>query len=393
MSAQFLMHPKRRRLQAFLGWSPEPFNIISLSSSAVSPAAGTKAHNVLSCFFMAGPDIVVIGGSAGALGPLKSILLGLPKELSIAVFVVLHRWPACPGLVVPLLEGSGPRTIRDARDLDKVTAGVVLVAPPDRHLILKSGFVRVARSPRENQWRPAIDILFRSAAVAYGTRVVGVILSGTLDDGTAGMHAIKRCGGTAIVQAPSDAQFPDMPYFAAHNTLVDQVLPHEQIPGAIQRATADARSWFTPVPRDLAAEVQFAEIGCVVGNAPDTQGLPTDFAEARRVDGGGGETVQCGALDSDHLRASLWAAVRQFEQRANLCRALAEDEDARGHRQVAVVYRDRAQESQRHACQLRLHLGEALRAGSGTVGEFARPQCACAPKSCPLGRRHQSFQK
>ncbi len=367
--------------------------MISSTRSAVSLASGTKAHNVLSCLLMVSPDIVVIGGSAGALGPLKSILLGLPAELSIAVFVVLHRWPAGPALLAPLLEGSGPRTVRDARDLDKVTAGTVLVAPPDRHLILKSGFVRVARSPRENQWRPAIDTLFRSAAVAYGTRVVGVILSGTLDDGAAGMQAIKRCGGTAIVQAPSDAQFPDMPYFTAHNTLVDQVLPHEQIAGAIQRAAADARSRFSPVPRDLAAEAQFAEVGYVVGNAMDTDGLATDLAGTRRVDGGGAETVQCAALDIDYLRASLWAAVRQFEQRANLCRALAEDEDARGHRQVAVVYRDRAQESQRHACELRVHLGEALRAGSGTVGEFARPLCACAPKSCPLGRRHQSFQK
>ena len=343
---------------------------------------------------MGDPEIVVIGGSAGSLAPLKSILLALPEGLPIAVFVVVHCWPASPAMLAPLLDRAGASLkVKHARDGDKVIAGTVLVAPPDRHLIIKSGFVRVVRSPRENQWRPAIDILFRSAAVAYGARVVGVILSGALDDGTAGARAIQRCGGTTIVQAPTDAQFPDMPYLAARHTVVDHVLPHDQIAGAIQRAVAQTPNKLSLVPEDLAAEVQFAEPGWLMATAAERCALAPGVAPAESVGSCPSARTDHVFIGSESLRASLWAAIRQFEQRANLCRALASNQDARGYGQAAAVYRDRAQESQRHACELRQHLGQTLRSGTGRDGEVALPLCGCSPNLCPLQRRRESLQE
>ena len=147
-------------------------------------------------------NIVVIGGSAGALEPLAAVVAGLPEELALSAFVVVHAWPVLPVLAVALLARAGSLRVRCAQDGEPITRGTLLVAPPDRHLIVKEGFVRLARSPSENFWRPAVDVLFRSAAVAYGTRVIGVVLSGALDDGSAGGRAIKRCGGTVSCNRP-----------------------------------------------------------------------------------------------------------------------------------------------------------------------------------------------
>lgn len=179
---------------------------------------------------MAGHDIVVIGGSAGALGPLKNVVSGLPKEFPAAVFVVIHVWPGAKSMLPDILSRSGPLPAAHAKDGESIQPGRIYVAVPDCHLLLGRGHVKVRRGPKENLHRPAIDPLFRTAAHNYGGRVVGVILSGGLDDGTAGLLAIKRHSGIAIVQDPSTATAPGMPASAMEHVDIDHVLSVSEIP-------------------------------------------------------------------------------------------------------------------------------------------------------------------
>jgi two-component system chemotaxis response regulator CheB len=297
------------------------------------------------------PNIVVIGGSAGALEPLITVVASLPEELGLSVFVVVHAWPDVAALAAPLLAQAGPLRARCAQDGDPIRRGTLLVAPPDRHLIVKEGFVRLARSPRENFWRPAVDVLFRSAAVAYGSRVIGVILSGALDDGSAGGRAIKRCGGTVIVQSPTDARFPEMPRSAVEAAPADYVVPHRAIPGAIREALASIPSHSPRVPEELALEARFAEgdwaDDTVEGLAPvqcGACGRPRLESELTALD--------C-SMEESSRDTALWAAIRHFEQRAARYWSLAGQQQSLRHPRAALIYMDRAHEAQAHARALR----------------------------------------
>lgn len=150
----------------------------------------------------AGHDIIVVGASLGGVETLSKLVSGLPHDLPAAVFVVLHVPAESPSALSWLLDRAGPLLASGATDGEAIRPGRIYVAQPDHHLLVKQGYVRVIRSPRENRHRPAIDPLFRSAAAAYTSRVVGVVLTGLLDDGTVGLRAIKKCGGIAVVQDP-----------------------------------------------------------------------------------------------------------------------------------------------------------------------------------------------
>src|SRR4051812_33241997 len=175
-------------------------------------------------------DIIVIGASAGGVETLKQLVAGLPAELPAAVFVVLHVTPNGPGYLPRILEKAGPLPVCSPKDGDGIANGRIYVAPPDHHMLVEPGRLRVVRGPKENRHRPAVDPLFRSAAWAYGPRVIGVVLSGTLDDGAAGLWAIKSCGGVAVVQDPEDALFGEMPASALACVDADHVAPLEEIP-------------------------------------------------------------------------------------------------------------------------------------------------------------------
>jgi two-component system chemotaxis response regulator CheB len=170
-------------------------------------------------------DIVVIGTSAGGVETLKRLAATLPVDFPAAIFVVLHVPAHSPGYLPAILQKSGPLPASFPEDGMAFRPGQIYVAPPDHHLLLAPGRVRVVRGPKENRHRPAIDPLFRSAAWAYGPRVVGVILSGTLDDGAAGLWAVKSCGGVAVVQDPDDALYPEMPASALAVVDVDHTVP------------------------------------------------------------------------------------------------------------------------------------------------------------------------
>lgn len=176
---------------------------------------------------MTGSHIVVIGASAGGAAAVIKVLERLPEDFPAAVFCVLHRWtmPGRRDLLVDILSFKTGLPIRAAADSQRFQVGNVYVCPADYHLLVESGFIRLELSPREVHARPSIDVLFRSAASSYGRRVIAVLLTGRLCDGTSGLWQIKKRGGVTIVQDPSEAESPQMPQSAIDNVAVDYVLP------------------------------------------------------------------------------------------------------------------------------------------------------------------------
>ncbi len=156
-------------------------------------------------------DLVVIGTSAGGITALKTLAASLPADTRAAVFVVIHTSVRSPGVLPEILARAGPLSTAFATDGAPIEPGRILIGPPDRHLMLDADSVRLARGPKENRVRPAIDVLFRSAAFVHRSRVIGVVLTGELDDGAVGLWTIKHFGGTAIVQDPAEASAPSMP--------------------------------------------------------------------------------------------------------------------------------------------------------------------------------------
>src|SRR5918994_5075794 len=178
-------------------------------------------------------DIVVIGGSAGGIPALTTLVQGLPRDLPAALFVVVHIPPYSVSRLPQILSRSGPLYATHAVDGEPIQPGHIYVAPPDRHLLVRQGRIALSRGPRENHSRPAIDPLFRSAARAYGSRVIGVVLSGALYDGSMGLLAIKTRGGMAIVQDPREASVDSMPRRAIERAAADHILPVAEIAAAL----------------------------------------------------------------------------------------------------------------------------------------------------------------
>lgn len=174
-------------------------------------------------------DIIAIGTSAGGVEALKTLVSGFPPDLAASIFVVLHVSPSYPSVLPDILTRFGPLPAVHARNGDAILPGRIYVAPPDHHLTMEPGFIRTVRGPRENGHRPAVDPLFRAAARTYGPRAVGVVLTGALDCGTAGLMSIKAHGGVAIVQDPNEALSPEMPQNAIKHVRVDHVLPLAKI--------------------------------------------------------------------------------------------------------------------------------------------------------------------
>jgi two-component system, chemotaxis family, protein-glutamate methylesterase/glutaminase len=177
-----------------------------------------------------GHDIVVIGASAGGVEALVRVAEGLPDEFAGSVFVVLHLPPDASSSLASILDRAGPLGAVEAQHRMRIRPGRIYVAVPNRHLVLHRGHMLLHVGPRENSARPSIDVLFRSAARAYGRRVVGVVLSGTLRDGTVGLAAIKMRGGLTIVQDPDEALFRGMPESALRTTQIDFRLSASEIP-------------------------------------------------------------------------------------------------------------------------------------------------------------------
>jgi two-component system chemotaxis response regulator CheB len=178
-------------------------------------------------------DIVVIGGSAGAIEALQRIVRALDNHFSAAIFIVIHTAPGSSGFLPRILQRATVLPSAHPGDGDAIVGGRIHVAPPGHHLLVDRGVVRITKGPKENGFRPAVDPLFRTAVEAYGSRVIGVILSGGQDDGTFGLAMIKSAGGLAIVQHPLDALVSSMPESALQYVVVDHVVNADEIPSLL----------------------------------------------------------------------------------------------------------------------------------------------------------------
>ena len=180
-------------------------------------------------------DIITVGGSAGSLEALQQIVGRLPVQLAAAVFVVVHMPPRGRSLLPELLHGKGGLTSGQAIEGEPIEAGRIYIVPPDRHLLLAENHIHLSRGPKEGLHRPSINVTFRSAAMTYGSRVIGILLSGMLDDGAAGLWEIAKRRGITIVQDPAEAQFPSMPLHALQDADVDYHLPAAEIAELLPR--------------------------------------------------------------------------------------------------------------------------------------------------------------
>jgi two-component system chemotaxis response regulator CheB len=276
-----------------------------------------------------------------------------------------------------------------AQDRQRFKAGHVYIAPPDHHLMVGKGqTIMVTKGARENRSRPGIDPLFRSAAVAYGNGVVGVILTGYLDDGTSGLVAIKRCGGTTIAQDPEDATYPDMPRNAIENAEVDHVVPVAEMGALLTRLLSRPLGKQTAIPRDLITESRIAErvlsdlesveeLGKQVPfNCPGCGGVLWEMAEGNlRYRCHTGHSFTAPVLLAEQtakIEETLWIALRMFEERRNLLMTMAA---SKGRGAMVPSAAERAEESMVHIKRIRAMLTRGDDPAEGaTDGHAVRPR-------------------
>ncbi|WP_339380445.1 chemotaxis protein CheB [Coleofasciculus sp. FACHB-SPT9] len=317
---------------------------------------------------MPGHDIIVIGASAGGVEALTQLVADLPSDLPAAIFVVVH-FPAWGKSILPqLLNGS--LHADHAKNNEKIEYGRIYVAPPDYHLLVKRGYIRLVQGPKENNARPAVDPLFRTAARAYKRRVVGVVLSGTLDDGTAGLIDLKRQGGVAVVQDPTDAFFSGMPKSAIEHADVDFILPLSSIAPALVRLAHETVA--EEGASTVSSESEFdtdTDIVEVDGAALRERGKPGTHSSFTCPDCGGSlfqlnergllqyrcrvghaysaETLVAG--QSQAQEEALWAAIRSLEERAELMYKMAKYSRDRNKTLSAQRYEAKAKEAEQRS--------------------------------------------
>ncbi|KAA9338773.1 chemotaxis protein CheB [Hymenobacter busanensis] len=313
---------------------------------------------------------------------LTQLVAQLPADLPAAVFVVQHLAPdsSGPHLASRLAQHTSLQC-HLAEDGQHIAKGHLYLAPPDRHLLVKEGHVLVTKGPRENHYRPAADALFRSAAAVYGPLTIGVVLTGMLHDGTAGLELIKRAGGVAVVQDPHDAEYPSMPVSALRNVQVDYSAPLSEM-GALLQQLCDTRPLATgPVPDDIIQEAAIAER--VVGTTqevrhigrqvpltcPDCGGALWEMKHGNllryRCHTGHAFTADGLLRDTqESLEETLWVALRMMEERKNLLSSMA----MRGEGQWSVQQEERSEELKQHINRLREFLLNG-RSASNPLGE------------------------
>lgn len=316
------------------------------------------------------PDaVVVVGASAGGVEALMKLVAALDSDLGAPVLVVLHV-SAGESALPRILTRAGTLPATHAEDRERLAANRIYVAPPDRHMVVANGHVRVVRGPQENGHRPAIDPLFRSAAVRYRNRAVAVVLSGSLDDGAAGCAAVARHGGTVIVQDPADASYPSMPLHAIAADHPEYVVGLARMGAAVKEGVERVRALPVEDPREGqdAREVELAEFefdtaeGMHLGeespfSCPTCGGVlreaPDEVLRFRcRVGHAFGADSLLHA-QSETIDDALWTALRALQERSELSARLAERMRRRGNEQLVARYQKRREETERAAGRLR----------------------------------------
>ena len=316
-------------------------------------------------------DIIVMGASSGGIETFMEIVAELPRDLPAAIFAVLHVSPRGTTKFPQILSRAGQLPAAHALDREPIRTGRIYVAPPDLHLLIRHGMIRIVRGPKENNARPAIDATFRTAARAYGPRVVGVVLSGALDDGTAGLAAIKERGGITVVQDPGDALFPDMPRNAMETVKVDYCLPTREIgPLLVRLALEPVTEAAPPVPEEMQKESEIEAMDMDTIEDEEKPGTPSVFGcpecggvlwelqdgellrfRCRVGHAYGAEGLF--AAQSESLDTALWSAFRALEENAALCRRLAKQARKNQRTKSAKLFEGRAEAAERQAEAIR----------------------------------------
>lgn len=290
-------------------------------------------------------NIVVIGGSAGAFPAVKTLLTKIPSDIRASLFFVQHIKPDKRTQLHRLLDADAALTVCPASDGKAIRMGEMRTACPDRHLLLSANGMHLVHGPKENHSRPAIDPLFRSAAVAYRTRVIALLLSGYLSDGVSGLNAVRQCGGLTMVQDPEEAQVADLPLNALAHHEPDYVGSVERLADLIVELSEQPAPEPEPAPPNIAMEVRMSfgedlsisneqQLGELSPYAcPECGGNLWEMDDVilrYRCHVGHGLTADAlSELQAEKLDAALWTALRGIRERAQLLRRLERDASAR----------------------------------------------------------------
>ena len=317
-------------------------------------------------------NVICIGASAGGVEALSRLVGALPRHFGAPIFVVQHMPRNGPGLLPTLLARAGMLPVVVPDEPREFEPGTVYLPPPDHHIVINEDHVWLTRGPTQNRHRPSIDVLFRSAAAGCGPRAVGVVLTGVLDDGSAGLLAIKRRGGVAVVQDPSDALFSDMPENAARAVDVDHCVSLAELapllmtlarsavegaPAAVDAALTREQSDDAGVPTAVGTNASPSPFSC-----PECHGvlwrMDDNTLPRFRCRVGHGFSIESLAQSQDEaVEQALWAAARSLEERAALSRNMAEQWRLRGLTALAQELTSKADGAQSYADKIRELIG------------------------------------
>jgi two-component system chemotaxis response regulator CheB len=315
-------------------------------------------------------DIVVIGASAGGVEALLELVTTLPKDFPAPIFVVQHVAPYSPSLMPQLLSRVSALPAKHPENGETIEPGVIYVAPPDHHLLIEDDHVLVTRGPKENRFRPSIDALFRSAAYTYGPRVIGVVLTGYLDDGTSGLWSVQRLGGLVVVQDPADAHFPAMPINALEFVTADYIVPLSQIGSLLTRLTTEPpaskphvtqeemallKIEFTIAKQENAFELGIIDKGKLTSfTCPDCHGALTQLVEGNiiryRCHTGHAYTVNALLSEvTDSVESMLYQSMRGLEETKMLLQNLGSHFEQEAQPTIADLFFRRAAQAGKQA--------------------------------------------
>jgi two-component system, chemotaxis family, protein-glutamate methylesterase/glutaminase len=315
---------------------------------------------------MANRDIIAIGTSAGGVEALIAVAKGLPSDLAASVVLTIHLPSHAKSSLDDLLNSVGALPAAFAEDGEKLRKSRIYIAPPNRHLLVEPDRISLGEGPRENNARPAIDAMLRSAAVCCGSRVVGAVLTGTLGDGASGLWAIHQAGGVTVVQDPKDAAFAEMPLTAVNRAKPDHIVSLADLPALLTSLTHQPAGETKPLPPGAKFEVEIARNGHSGMDKMDAFGRRSALAcpdcggVMWELDDGGMSRYRCHvghtytaevmslALD-ENLRRALASAMRALDERTALARKLHREAKASGHRFLAENWAQRIKEFEREA--------------------------------------------
>jgi two-component system chemotaxis response regulator CheB len=319
---------------------------------------------------MAKRDIIVVGASAGGVTALINLVKSIPKGINASVFVVLHIPPFSPSNLPAILSRAGLLNATHPKDGELVKPGRIYVAAPDHHMLLEGNRVIMKKGPEENRFRPSIDALFRSAAYVYGPRVIGVVLSGLLNDGTSGLWSVKRLGGVTIIQEPEDADFPSMPLNVLHYVKVDYTVSASNMGDLLNKLTQENAAKMPKISKKEMESLKMEVIISKQDNAfemgimnegdltpftcPECHGVLVRLIEGKfirfRCHTGHAYTASSLLADlSKSVEETLWQAMRGLEETTLLLKQIGEHFKKEGRKDAAAIFIKKASMTTRRA--------------------------------------------